>query len=357
MENGMQFDMLSLGDHLPDPHTGEYSENQTQRYQMWADLGVAAEKLGFSRVLFGEHHGSDYICPAPQMVLASIAGRTNRIGLGTAVSLLPNIDPLRVAEDFAILDALSNGRAEIGFGSGFTEDAFRLFGQDMADSDALAAENLALIEKLWREKSVTWSGRFRASLENFHPEPRTVSGRPIPISRATAGSIQTAEAAARAGHKLMLFTAFGDFSRVRPIAAAYREAFQRANHLGLLPSVAVVAYVHVRPDNEEALAFWKPYATNYRSFTARLADRGMTKGVRAAFDAVGEQDRYSERPADFVGSPAAVIDKIGKADEEVGGFDHLMCYFDVGGLSRRHTEASMELFAHAVMPHFLPSAI
>ena len=141
---------------------------------MWVDVGVHAEKLGFSGIFFGEHHCSSYIISSPQMILAAIAPQTSRIALGTAVSLLPNNDPVRLAEDFATLDLLSNGRAEIGFGSGFTEHTFRLFGQDLARSKEISDENLDLLQKLWRERQLDWSGRYRASIHESELQPRTL---------------------------------------------------------------------------------------------------------------------------------------------------------------------------------------
>src|ERR1700692_389436 len=113
-EERMKIDYITLGDHLPDPVTGRYHETQAQRHRMWVDVGVHIEKLGFSGLFLGEHHCSNYIISSPQMILAAIATQTREMALGTAVSLLPNNDPVRLAEDFATFDLLSNGRAEIG---------------------------------------------------------------------------------------------------------------------------------------------------------------------------------------------------------------------------------------------------
>ena len=163
----MKFDLVSLGDHLHDPHTGRYSETQVERFALWVDEGVLAERLGFHAYWMGEHHCSDYIVSSPQMLLAAVAGRTERILLGTAVSLLPNNDPVRLAEDFASLDLLSQGRAQIGFGSGFTEHTFQLFGQDLSRVAELSAENLDLLQRIWTEDRVTWSGQFRPPIDDM----------------------------------------------------------------------------------------------------------------------------------------------------------------------------------------------
>ncbi|HUY20152.1 MAG TPA: LLM class flavin-dependent oxidoreductase [Candidatus Binataceae bacterium] len=345
----MKFDLITLGDHLPDPHTGRYHETQAERHRMWVDMGVRAEEAGFEAVWIGEHHCSDYIVSSPQMLLATIAGRTDRIRLGTGVSLLPNNDPVRLAEEFATLDLLSMGRAEIGFGSGLTAHTFRLFGQDMSRSDEMSAENLALIQKLWNEREVRWEGKFRAPIESLQFEPRTFSGRAIPISRATANSMAVVRDAGRCGHKLMLMTVVGSFADAKPLAAAYREAYQAAGHAPAGMKVSAIAYVYVQPDGRRAREFWFPYRDNYRAF-ARVLTRvhGLTRGLGELYATV--PDLMAEREGDFCGSPAEVRDRILAGYEQMGGFDTLICYFDLGGISRAATFATIDLFAESVMP-------
>jgi alkanesulfonate monooxygenase SsuD/methylene tetrahydromethanopterin reductase-like flavin-dependent oxidoreductase (luciferase family) len=347
----MDFDYFTLGDHLRDPHTGRYNETQAERCRMWIDLGVRAEALGFGGVMFGEHHGSDYIVASPHMLLAAVAARTERVRLGTAVSLLPTNDPVRVAEDFATLDLISGGRAEIGFGTGITAHTFALFGQDVAHAAELSAEHLDLVQRLWTERNVTWSGRRRAPFAEFDLQPRTFTGRSIPISRATATSLATAEQAGRDGHRLMVMTIIGSFAGARPLAEAYRAAWRGAGRDPALMGVTAVAYVHVQKDAAAARDFWAPYLRDYRKFVGRLAQTKVaTPGVMAVAAAHPQIDPLAPREADFVGDPAAVIDQIRRAHADAGGFDRLLCYFDVGGLSRADTEASMTLFATEVAP-------
>ena len=347
----MRFDCFSLGDHLPDPHTGRLHESQAGRYRMWVDLGVHAEALGFSGVFFGEHHGSNYILAAPHMVLAAVAARTSRVRLGTAVSLLPTNDPVRIAEDFATLDLLSGGRAEIGLGTGITEHTFRLFGRPVEHAAELSAEHLELLERLWREPRVTWCGRQRSPFENFELQPRTASGGPIPIHRATATSLATAEQAGTAGHRLMVMTIVGSFAAARPLIETYRAAYRAAGHDPAGERVTAVAYVHVQEDGARARAYWAPFLRKYREFVGGLTvAKGATAGVRAVAAANPGMDPLGEREADFVGDPQRVKDQILAANEAAGGFDNLLCYFDVGGLSQAETAAAMSLFAEKVMP-------
>ncbi len=346
----MKFDVLSLGDHLPDPHTHEYNETQAGRFRFWVDLGVRSEEAGYDGYWMGEHHCSDYIVSAPQMVLAAVATRTRRIRLGTAVSLLPNNDPVRFAEEFATLDLLSDGRAEIGFGSGYTEHTFRLFGQDIAASGDISAENLDLLLRLWNEGDINWQGRFRTPIHESRVQPRTHSGRAIPINIATAASLATAERTGRAGHRLMVMTVAGRIADARPLADTYRKAYRDAGHDPAHMSVAAVAYVHVRRDGNEAREFWFPYRDNYRAFTKMLTEsKGITAGVRLLYDRLGK-DRFQVRESDFCGSPTEVVGQILKAHADLGGFDRLLCYVDLGGISGPDVLASVDLFAREVIP-------
>jgi alkanesulfonate monooxygenase SsuD/methylene tetrahydromethanopterin reductase-like flavin-dependent oxidoreductase (luciferase family) len=346
----IKFDIIMLGDHLPDPHTGQYNETQAERFPLWADLVVRADQLGFHAAWFGEHHCSNYIISSPQMLLAAVAARTFRIRLGTAVSLLPNSDPVRIAEEFATLDLLSGGRAEIGFGGGITEHTFRLFGQEVKDGAEMASENLKLLLDLWNKENIEWTGRFRPPIRDSRLEPRTFSGKSLPVNRATATSIATAREAGRAGFRFMLMTNARGFAAARSLAEAYRASYLEAGHDPVGMSVAAPAYVYVQPNGESARSFWQPYIANYRAFVKKVTDdKGASIGMRAAFSNI-TPEMLATREVDFVGSPREVAAKVIRADAEIGGLDRLMCYFDCGGLSRAHTFESLELFCSEVLP-------
>lgn len=353
----LKFDILCLGDHLPDPHTGRYVDTQSERHLMWADLAVHAEALGYDAYWLGEHHTSDYVMSSPQMVLAAAAAKTERIRLGTGVSLLPNHDPVRLAEDFATLDLLSRGRAEIGFGGGFTAHTFRLFGQRVEDGAHLAAEHLALLERLWNERSVDWQGRFRTSLEATTLQPRTFTGRSIPINRAVASNVATARDAGRRGHKILCMTIVGEIESFAPLARAYRDAYLEAGHDPAGMSVAAVCRVHVQHDGDAARSYWRPYLQNYMNFTRRLQqERGVAAGLIPLMESLRKaparqnSDFCSDDFATMCGSPAEVADAIVTGHGRMGGFDKLMCYFDLGGLPREATFDAVELFAKEVAP-------
>jgi len=353
----MKFDIVSLGDHLIDPHTHKHAETQAQRFQMWVDLIVLADKLGFHAAWLGEHHCSDYVISAPHMLLAAAAVQTKTIRLGTAVSLLPNNDPVRMAEDFATLDLLSNGRADVGFGSGFTEHTFRLFGQDTTNSVEMSRENLELLQLLWTKDAIDWQGKFRAPIHESRIEPRTFTGRALPIHRATATSPDTAREAGKAGFQLMILAHASGFAASAGLAATYREAYRAAGHDPAGMSVAVPVYVHVRHDGDEARRFFQPYLANYRSFTKALTtNKVATRGIREAY-AKMTPEMMAKREADFVGTPREVADQILRASSIFSGLDRLMCYFDCGCVPRDDVFATVDLFAKEVIPLVRASAL
>jgi alkanesulfonate monooxygenase SsuD/methylene tetrahydromethanopterin reductase-like flavin-dependent oxidoreductase (luciferase family) len=347
----MRFDITSLGDHLPDPVSRAYSQTQAQRFGTIVECGVRGEALGYGAIWIGEHHASDYIVSSPQMLLAAIASNTDKIRLGSAVSLLPNADPVRLAEDFATLDLLSNGRAEIGFGSGITEHTFQLFGQKVENADALASENLDLVQTLWRDDVVNWSGKFRAPILDTKLEPRTFNGRPIPISRATGSSIATAIAAGKAGHKLALLNIISGFGNARIVAEAYRKAYRESGHDLANMKVSGAAFVYVRENGADLMDRFGPYLANYQNFTrSLLASKGMSRGIGQLFQSVTEKTPAAPGEALLVGEPSAIVEKIEQNFELMGGFDELKLLFDVGGLAADDVLKSIEVFAEKVAP-------
>ena len=284
------------------------------------------------------------------MVLAAIAMRTQKIRLGTAVSLLPNHDPVRLAEEFAVLDLLSQGRAEIGFGSGYTAHTFDLFGQNMDDVVEMSAENLALLRTLWDEGDIDWQGRFRAPIRQSALQPRTYSGRSIPINIATASNADNARNAGANGYKLMLMTVVGKFADMRGLADVYREAYRASDHDPAGMSVSAVAYVHVQSSGDAARDTWYPYRDNYRAFTKALTEnKGLTAGVLEVSKRIA-RERFIAREADLCGDPAEVTAQILQAHHDLGGIDRLICYVDCGGMDGRAVLDSVELFADQVIP-------
>lgn len=347
----MEYHLISLGDHLIDPFTGKHNESQAVRFNAIVKQGVLAEKLGFSGVWIGEHHSNDYIVSNPQMILAAIASQTQKIKLGSAISLLPNTDPVRLAEDFATLDLLSNGRAEIGFGGGITPYVFKLFGQDVADADAIFRENFDLIQKLWNEEVVNWSGKFRPALENFRLEPRTFTGRALPITRAAGTTQRTAIEAGRDGHKLALLTVATGYSGARPLADLYRKSWAEAGRNPADASLKAAAFIYCREDGKRARDHWSNYILNYKTLGQSVRQsQGWSEGLNKLAQELGEKALDVASESWISGDPSEVAERLERAYEGMGGFNELHILFDVGGLPSEEVYESMKIFRDKVVP-------
>jgi alkanesulfonate monooxygenase SsuD/methylene tetrahydromethanopterin reductase-like flavin-dependent oxidoreductase (luciferase family) len=342
----MQFDILSLGDHVPAPGQSHYIDSQAERFALWVKMGRLGEELGFRGIQFGEHHDSQYIVSAPHMVLAAIAAQTDTIKLGTGVSLLANIDAVRFAEDFASLDLISGGRAEVGFGTGIEDSVFKLFGQDAKNRNDMIAENLELLQRLWSENEVTWEGKFRAPLHGFRLEPKTFTRRSIPIARGT-GSLDTARKIGEAGHQLLLPTMLGQFESLKGANNAYRNAYAKAGHDPRGACASGVAYLYVGKTTSQARELFEPYCENYGAMVQREFGRHIMNPDIAKL-ALSRTQRVMDLA--FCGNAAEVARGVLAACKAVGGLERMICMFDIGGLPADDVVESIERFAHDVIP-------
>ena len=226
----MKLNLMSLGDYITDPITGELP-TAAERHRMIVEAAVVAEDAGFDGVNIGEHHGLEYIYSSPPVVLAAIAERTSTLRLGTAVTLMANLDALRAAEDYATLDVLSEGRVDIVAGRGnFFASTYTLFGQHIDESRERFDEGVELLRPaLDVAGRVEWNGQFRPPINGEELQPQPVQ-RAAPIWIGGGSSPETAELAARLGFKLMLPSAFGNPAVFKPVAEAYRESYRGAGH-------------------------------------------------------------------------------------------------------------------------------
>lgn len=332
------YGILSLADYLTNPLTGERG-SQASRLQQVVDLAVAAEEAGFDSFGVGEHHFSGYILSAPELILASAAARTERIRLGTSVTLLANTDPVRQAEQLATLDVLTGGRAEMTFARGVSEDTAHAFG--IADFDELRPrfeEYLRLVLRLFSEEEVTWSGKYRAPLNKIRLEPRPIQ-KPCPGVWIGGGlSTTSAGLAADLGLPLFLPSLFRWPEDYLDILDFYRGALAEAGHP--TARVGFPSYLHVAATSQEARRRWRPHLDHYVDFA-------MT--VRSSFGRETDFDSLLQGPA-ICGSPAEVIDRIRSIDELLGLERHLFL-LDAGGLPGDVLAEEMDLMATEVLPH------
>jgi alkanesulfonate monooxygenase SsuD/methylene tetrahydromethanopterin reductase-like flavin-dependent oxidoreductase (luciferase family) len=308
-------------------------------------MGVRAEELGFGGVWFGEHHSIDYLMPSPQMMLAAVAERTSRIRLGTAVTLLQTNDPVRLAEDFATLDLISGGRAEIGLASGISRLVYHMFDKAPEDANEIGLENLDLLQRLWNEPGVTWEGQYRTPLEGVRCTPTTYSGREIPIYLGAMRTQSHAIEAGRRGLGLMLGTVIGRYADYRALADIYREEYLKSGHDPAGMSVTIAGLFHLDEDGDRARERWQPYLDGYIRF--RLSQLLSPDGLIPLPPMDGPPPKGE---SDMAGSPEEVTERILQAVEDVGGADRILCGMDMGALPLEDVYRTMELFSEHVIP-------
>ncbi|WP_043654860.1 LLM class flavin-dependent oxidoreductase [Nocardia thailandica] len=310
-----------------------------ERLRQVVDEAVATEAAGLDVYGVGEHHRVDFAASAPAVVLAAAAARTERIQLTSAVTVLSSADPVRVYQEFATLDGLSNGRAELMAGRGSFTESFPLFGYDLADYDALFEEKLALLLHLREEEPVTWSGRFRAPLREAVVYPRT-DGRPLPVWIAVGGSPESVVRAGLLGLPLALAIIGGQPARFRPLVDLYHRALEQGGHEP--QPVAVHAHGYVADTDDRAVAdFYAPYA---RAMSVIGRERGWGPMTRDQFDAL-----RSPGGSLFVGSPDRVAEKIADVRDTLG-LDRFMLHTSVGTLPPEQVLHSIELLGSKVAP-------
>jgi alkanesulfonate monooxygenase SsuD/methylene tetrahydromethanopterin reductase-like flavin-dependent oxidoreductase (luciferase family) len=246
----MKLSLMTLGDVVADPVTG-LTPTAAERHRAIVEAAVVADEAGFEGVHIGEHHGIEYTTSAPPVILAAIGERTSRLRLSTAVTLAANLDPIRVAEDYATVDALSGGRCEVVVGRGnFFVSTYTLFGQRLEDSHELFAQNVELLAELWAGKEVNWAGsRHRAPISEFVLQPVPVGAMPLWVGGGASES--STELAARLGLDLMLPSAFGNPQMFEPVVESYREKFASYGH-PREPRVGACWHVNVAKTSQAA---------------------------------------------------------------------------------------------------------
>jgi probable LLM family oxidoreductase len=328
MEIGV-YTFAELGDAGPAARMRELLEEAT-----------LAEQVGLDVFGVGEHHRPDFVVSAPAVPLAAVAALTSRIRLTSAVSVLSSDDPVRVFEEFASLDLISNGRAEIMAGRGSFIESFPLFGYDLDDYDALFAEKLELLLALRSAERVTWSGRHRAPLPGLGVYPRPEQ-EPLPVWVAVGGSPESAARAGALGLPMALAIIGGRPERFVPFAELHRRAAAEARHEPQ-PQLSINSHGYVAETSQAAGdEFFPPYAAMMNRIGK---ERGWTGLTRQDFNAL-----RTKRGALVVGSPDEVVEKI-LFQHELFGHQRFMAQMSVGSLPHAEVLRSIELFGTEVAP-------
>ena len=298
---------------------------------------VRADQLGINAYGIGEHHTSEFSDSSPPVLLAAAAAKTENIRLSSAITILSAADPVRVFEEFATLDLISGGRAEIVAGRGAYAEAFTLFGMDLAHYDDLYREKLDLLLKLRRGDPVHWSGRHRPPLNGQIVYPRPIQAE-LPIWVGATGSAESFERAGRLGLPLALGTIGGSFARLRPLIDLYRNAGARAGHDPKSLRIAIHAIGYVSETTQQAREEF--YPSYYGVFSKIGRQAGWPELTPSRFD---QMTAPSE--ALVVGSARDVAMKIASVDEMYGGIDRFCLQMSVGQMRRDYRLRTIELLA------------
>jgi probable LLM family oxidoreductase len=336
MAHDLRFGLDTFGDVTVD--ADGHRLHQAQVIRNVVEQGVLADQVGVDAFGLGEHHRDDFAVSSPDMVLAAIAARSERITLGTAVTVLSSDDPVRVYERFATLDAISSGRAEISLGRGSFIESFPLFGYDLAHYDLLFTEKLELFARIREEGPVTWNGKTRPELTNAQVYPKTEGGG-IPTWIGVGGTPESVIRAARYGFGLALAIIGGEPARFKPFVDLYHRALNEHGHQDL--PVAVHSPGFVADTDDEAREQLYPHFKANRDRIGRERGWGPTS-----------RDDFEREVADgavFAGSPETVARKIA-ATVRTLGVDRFDLKYSNGTMPHAELMRCIELYGTKVIP-------
>jgi alkanesulfonate monooxygenase SsuD/methylene tetrahydromethanopterin reductase-like flavin-dependent oxidoreductase (luciferase family) len=323
MERHSSLGLYTFGELTPDAQAGKAISAQQRLAEILAAAKLA-DASGLDVFAVGEHHRLDMAVSATPVVLAAIAAVTERIRLASAVTILSTADPVRVFEDFATVDLISGGRAEIIVGRGIFTESFPLFGYDLADYDDLFAEKLELLMQLNAAERVTWQGRFRPPLNDAPIPPRPAQSR-LPIWVGTGGTQSSIVRAGALGLPLALANISMPPAKLAPLADLYRRTGMQAGHAAGHSRSASPPTCTSKENSQDALNTFYPHYAGY-FFTHTPSQFRAQEVTRADYEA-----RAAPHGAIFVGSPQQIIDKI-LYERELFGHQRFLAQIDIGGL-------------------------
>ena len=311
----MQFGIFSVSDVTTDPTTGK-TPSEHERIKASVTIAKHAEEVGLDVYAIGEHHNPPFFSSSPTTTLGYIAAETKKIILSTSTTLITTNDPVKIAEDYAMLQHLSDGRMDLMMGRGNTGPVYPWFGQDIRQGIPLAIENYALLRRLWEEDEVNWEGKFRTPLRGFTSTPRPLDGIPPFVWHGSIRSPEIAEQAAYYGDGFFHNNIFWPMSHTKRIIALYRQRFEHYGHgTAAQAIVGLGGQFYMAKDSQTAKREFRPYFDN-----APVYGHGPSM-----------EDFTSQTPL-TVGSPQEVIDRTLGFQEDVGDYQRQMYLIDHAGL-------------------------
>jgi putative FMN-dependent luciferase-like monooxygenase len=329
----MQFGVFSVGDVTTDPTTGR-TPTEAERIKAMVTIALKTEEVGLDVFATGEHHNPPFVPSSPTTMLGYIAARTERLILSTATTLITTNDPVKIAEDFAMLQHLADGRVDLMMGRGNTEPVYPWFGKDIRDGIPLALENYHLLHRLWREEVVDWAGQFRTPLHSFTSTPRPLDGVPPFVWHGSIRSPEIAEQAAYYGDGFFANNIFWPKEHFIRLINLYRQRFEHYGHGQADQAiVGLGGQVFMRKNSQDAVREFRPYF-----------DRAPVYGYGPSLEEFTEQTPLT------VGSPEQVIEKTLKFREYFGDYQRQLFLMDHAGLPLSTVLEQLEMLGGEVVP-------
>ncbi|WP_306325504.1 LLM class flavin-dependent oxidoreductase [Streptomyces venezuelae] len=329
----MQFGIFTVGDVTPYPTTGR-TPTEHERIKAMVAIALKAEEVGLDVFATGEHHNPPFVPSSPTTLLGHIAARTENLILSTATTLITTNDPVKIAEDYAMLQHLADGRVDLMLGRGNTGPVYPWFGQDIRRGIDLAKENYALLRRLWREDVVDWEGTFRTPLQAFTSTPRPLDGVAPFVWHGSIRSPEIAEQAAFYGDGFFHNNIFWPADHTRRMVALYRRRF--AHHGHGRPEDAIVGLggqVFMRKNSQDAVREFRPYFDN-----APVYGHGPSL------------EEFTEQTPLTVGSPQQVIERTLSFRETVGDYQRQLFLMDHAGLPLKTVLEQLDILGEEVVP-------
>jgi len=330
---GMQFGIFSVSDITEDP-TKKTTVSETQRIKDWIAMAIHAEEVGLDVVAIGEHHNPPFFSSSPTTTLAYVAARTKRILLSTATTLITTNDPVKIAEDFAMLQHVADGRVDLMLGRGNTGPVYPWFGKDIRQGIELALENYALLHRLWREEFVDWSGRFRTPLQGFQSTPRPLDGVAPFVWHGSIRSPEIAEQAAYYGDGFFANNIFWPKEHYQRLIDYYRQRFEHYGHgTAAQAIVGLGGQFFARKNSQDAINEFRPYFDH-----APVYGHGPSM-----------EDFTAQTPL-TVGSPQEVIDRYAGMREHFGDYQRQLFLVDHAGLPLKTVLEQLDILGGEIVP-------
>jgi len=329
----MQFGIFSVSDITPNPLTGK-TPSEAERIDAVVRIAERADEVGLDVFAIGEHHNPPFFSSSPTTLLASIAARTRNIILSTSVSLITTNDPVRMAEEYAMLQHLSKGRMDLMLGRGNTVPVYPWFGQDIRNGVALALENYNLLHKLWREDVVDWQGKFRTPLQGFTSIPRPLDDVPPFVWHGSIRTPEIAEQAAYYGNGYFANNVLAPNFHFLPLVNFYRERFEHYGHGTKEQAiVGLGGHAFIARNSQDAMDKFRPFFEGNPLYGASYALEDYVNGTPLS-----------------VGSPQQVIDKTLTFQEKFGDYQRQLWVVDAMGLPVEAALEQVELLGTEVVP-------